>query len=462
MRIILVGAGVVGSHLAERLSLEGHDISVIDASPELVRRIDERLDVLAIPGDASIPSVLARAGAADADLVIAVTDRDNTNIVVSLLARKLGARKVVVRLRNPELSAPDSPLTREEMGADFVINPIATTADLLERLIGNPGAFDAAEFADGELLLWGYEVSPQSALAGLALRDLRERLQGSLRALIVAISRPDGELVIPGGGDELRAGDRIYVFIQRRALEEFRALVHPEDEPVRRVVIDGCTRLGIEVAQRIEARIRSVVLIDRDRERAEEASVAVSRALVLHGDAVDPGFLRENNLAATDYYLALSEDDQTNLMHALLMRKLGVRRVVVQAQEPAYLPILDTLDIGVVVTPRLLTVNAILRHIRRGRVLQVSQIGETGAEAREYLVGAGSPLVGRRIRDLRLPRGVLVGAIQRLEEVLIPSGDTAIGAEDHIVIFALPAAIGAVEKLFARHGGSEGTRKEER
>ena len=450
MRIILVGAGVVGFHLAERLSVEGHDISVIDASAELVRRIDEKMNVLAVHGDASSPSVLRRAGTEGADLVIAVTDRDNTNLIVSLIAHKMGARKVVVRLRNPELSDPESVLSLEDIGADFVINPIATTADLLERIVHNPGAFDVAEFADGELLLWGYEVSTESPLAGLKLNQLREKYQATINALIVAISRPDGELVIPRGDDELRPGDHIYVFIHRKAIGAFRALIHPEEEKIERVVIEGATRLGIAVAKRLESRVKSLVMIVRDRERAELASEVLSSTLVLHGDIVDSDFARDNNLEDADFFLALTGDDQTNLMHALLIRKLGVRRIVVQAQEPAYLPVLNTLDIGVVVTPRLLTVNAILRHIRRGKVLQVSQIGESGAEAREYLVPAESKVAGTILSELKIPRGSIVGAIQRSEQVLIPEGRTEIRVGDHVVIFALPEAVAAVEKLFSK------------
>lgn len=450
MRIIVVGAGVVGFHLADRLSVEGHDISVIDSDAALVRRIDERMNVLAIQGDASTPSVLRRAAAEDADLVIAVTDRDNTNLVVSLVCRKMGAKKVVVRLRNAELAHPESVLSLEDVGADFSINPIATTADVLERIVQNPGAFDVSEFADGALLLWGYEISPQSPLCGLKLLELREKYQGSLHALIVAIARPDGELVIPRGDAELRSGDKIYVFIHRDSLQDFRDLVHPEEERVEHVVIEGCTPLGVEVARRIEGRVKSVVLVDTDLERAERASDELSRTLVLCGNAVEPDFARENNIADADFYLALTEDDQTNLMHALLVRKLGVRRVVVQAQEPAYLPVLNTLDVGVVVTPRLLTVNAILRHIRRGRVLQISQIGESGAEAREYLVEHRHAVVGKPLRDMKIPRGSIVGAIQRGETVLIPRGDTVIEGGDHVVIFALPQAVSAVEKLFSK------------
>ena len=450
MRIILVGAGVVGYHLAERLSVEGHDISVIDASHDLVRRIDEKLNVLAVEGDASTPSVLRRAGAEGADLVIAVTDRDNTNLVVSLIARKMGARKVVVRLRNAELSGSDSVLEPSEVGADFVINPVTTTANLLERIVRNPGAFDVAEFAEGELLLWGYEVSDQSPLAGLKLHQLREQYQASVNALIVAIARPSGELVIPRGDDELRAGDHIYVFIHRKALGAFRALVHPEKDKAERVLIEGCTKLGVTVARQLESRVKSVVLVDRDRERAEAASTVLDKALVLHGDVVDPDFARDNNLERSDVYLALTSDDQTNLMHALLVKKLGIPRIVVQAQEPAYLPVLHTLGVGVVVTPRLLTVNAILRHIRRGRVLQVSQIGESGAEAREYLVTEESRVAGSALRDLKIPRGSIVGAIQRQEKILIPDGTSQILPGDHVVIFALPEAVAAVEKLFSK------------
>jgi len=447
MRIIIVGAGVVGYHLAERLSVEGHDISVVDARPELVRRIDEKMNVLAIAGNASTPTVLQRAKAENADLVIAVTNHDNTNLVVSLLAHRMGARKVVLRLRDDELSAPDSILPPADIGADFVINPIATTADLLERLVKNPGALDVAEFADGKLLLWGYEISRESTLCGKSLRDLH--LEHG-KFLIVAIARPNGTLVIPRGDDELRAHDHVYAFIQRKDYSAFRDLVHPEKEPVERVVIEGCTRLGVALARRLETRFRSVVMVDKDLERAEAASESLDKALVLHGDIADPDFTEQNNIGNADFYLALTGDDQTNLMHALLIQKLGVHRIAVQAQEPAYLPVLNTLDLGVVVTPRLLTVNAILRHIRRGRVLQVSQIGESGAEAREYLIGESSEVAGRTVKEISMPKGSLVGSILRSDLVVTPRGDTPILPGDHVIIFALPEAVSKVEKLFSR------------
>ncbi|HIA28390.1 MAG TPA: Trk system potassium transporter TrkA [Planctomycetes bacterium] len=450
MRIVVVGAGVVGFHLAERLSGEGHDIHIVDADPVLVRRIDERLNVQAILGDASSPSVLKRADAEGADLVIAVTNRDDTNIVVSLLARKLGAKKCVVRLRKTELSSKDSILDPESIGASLVVNPVETTAELLRRLINTPGSFDVAEFSEGDLLLWGFEISKESPLDRLPLRDLRERYKAELNGLIVAIARPNGELVIPRGDDELRTGDHIYVFIHRKATPEFRKLIHPEADRVERVVISGATQLGIEVARMIEGRIKSVVLVETEMEKAEIASNCLTKTLVLHGQISDPDFVRENNIGDADYFLGLDDDDQQNLMNALLVKKLGVPCRVVKSQQQQYLPILQSLDVGEVVNPRLITVSAILRHIRKGRVTQVSQVGESGAEAREYLVTKDAAVCGKAIRDMKVPSGALIGAVQHKDQVVIAQGDTVIEPGDHVVIFALPEAVEKVERLFTK------------
>ncbi|MEE8143452.1 MAG: Trk system potassium transporter TrkA [Planctomycetota bacterium] len=450
MRIVLVGAGVVGFHLAQQLSGEGHDISVVDSEPGLVRLIDEKMDVLAIAGDASTPSVLRRAGVAEADLVIAVTNLDATNLVVSLLARKMGAKKSIVRVRNSEYTGSNAVLTEEDLGTDLLVNPIETTAKVLERLVRNPGATDVAEFAGGDLLLWGFILASSSPLVGVPLKELRRSYGPQLDALIVAIARPDGTLVIPGGNDVLLAGDNIYVFIRRQATGEFRRLVSPGEKRVTQLVIAGASQLGIEVARRLEGRGRNLILVDPDRDAAERASEKLGRTVVLCGDIVDPYFCQEYNLHSADYFLALADDDQTNLMNGLMVRKEGVRRMAVLAQHPQYLPVLRSLDVGVVVTPRLLTVSAILGHIRRGRILQVSRVGESGAEAREYIATQASPLVGKPLKDVGMPRGAIIGAVFRKETFMIPGGDTTIQAGDHVIIFALPEAMGTIESLFAK------------
>ncbi|MGE4620456.1 MAG: Trk system potassium transporter TrkA [Planctomycetota bacterium] len=451
MRIVVVGAGVVGFHLAERLSVEGHRITIIDADQELVHRIDDRLNVQAILGNAASPKILRKAKADGADLVIAVTDRDETNIVVSLLAKNLGAKKVVVRLRNAELSSAASPLLPETYGADLIVNPVDATAEKLRRLVRNPGAFDVSDFADGEMLLWGYQVEEGSPLDGLVLKDLRQRYD-RIPGLIVAISR-DGDLMIPRGDDQLIHGDQIYVFLPKKKTSDFRSIVHPEQEKVEQVFISGATRLGKEVARRLENDVRSIVLIEKDRKRAEKASEELEKTLVLHGNITDADFVKENRVEDADYFLSLESEDAENLTNALLVNKLGVRRILVRSEQDQFLPVLRQAAVGEAVNPRRITVSAILRDIRRGRVVAVSQVGESGAEAREYEVTADQAVCGKKVKNLHLPKDSIIGAIQRDEEIFTAVGDSIIQEGDHVIIFALPEAIDAIEKVFTRRRG---------
>ena len=451
MRIVVVGAGVVGFHLAERLSAEGHRITIIDADPDLVHRIDERLNVQAILGNAASPRILRRAKADSADLVISVTDRDETNIVVSLLAKSLGASKVVVRLRNAELSSAASPLSPETYGADLVVNPVDATAEKLRRLVRNPGAFDVSDFADGEMLLWGYQVEKGSPLDGLVLKDLRERYD-RIPGLIVAISR-DGELMIPRGDDQLIRGDHIYVFLPRNETAEFRSIAHPEVEKVEQVFIAGATRLGKAVARRLESDVKSIVLVEKDRKRAEKASEELEKTLVLHGNITDADFVKENRIGDADYFLSLESEDAENLTNALLVNKLGVRRILIRSEQDQFQPVLRQAAVGEAVNPRRITVSAILRDIRRGRVVAVSQVGESGAEAREYEVTGDQAVCGKKVKDLHLPKDSIIGAIQRGEEVSTAVGDSVIQEGDHVIIFALPEAVDAIEKVFTRRRG---------
>jgi len=451
MRIVVVGAGVVGSHLAERLSAEGHKITIVDADLALVHRIDDRLNVQAIHGNAASPRSLRKAKADSADLVIAVTDRDETNIVVSLLAKSLGAKKVVVRLRNLELSSSASPLLPEAYGADLIINPVDATAEKLLRLVQNPGAFDVFDFADGEMVLWGYQISQGSPLDGVVLKDLRKRYD-RIPGLIVAISREAG-LVIPTGDDELRDGDQIYVLLPKAKTEEFKAIAHPEAESVDQVVIVGATQLGLEVARRLEGVVKSIILVEKDRNTAEKASETLERTLVLHGNIADPDFAAENRIGDADFFLSLENGDAENLTNALLVNKLGVRRILIRTEQPQFLPILKQAAVGEAVNPRRITVSAIMRELRRGHVIAVSQVGDSGAEAREYEVTADQAVCGKKIMDLHLPKDSIIGAIQRGDEIFTAGGDSVILEGDHVIIFALPEAVNAIEKVFTRRRG---------
>ncbi|MDE0961353.1 MAG: Trk system potassium transporter TrkA [Planctomycetota bacterium] len=451
LRIVIVGAGVVGFHLAERLSAEGYRVTVVDANPDLIHRIDDRLNVRAIHGNAASPRTLRQAIADNTDLVIAVTDRDETNIVVSLISKQLGAKKVVVRLRNSELSSKTSPLLKEAYGADLIVNPVDATAEKLRRLVQNPGTFDVFDFADGEMVLWGYQISEGSPLDGVVLRDLRRRYD-RIPGLIVGISREDG-LVIATGDDELRDGDQIYVLLQRTKTAEFRAIAHPGTEVVQQVFIAGATQLGIEVARRLEGSVKSVVLVEKDRARAERASEILEKSLVLHGDIEDADFAEENRVGDADFFLSLENGDAENLTNALLVNKLGVRRILIRTEQSQFLPILKQAAVGEAVNPRRITVSAILRELRRGRVIAVSQVGDSGAEAREYEISEAESVCGKKIRDLGRTKDFIIGAIQRGDEVFTAEGDTVIENGDHVIVFALPGAVNDIEKLFTRRRG---------
>ena len=451
MRIVIVGAGVVGFHLAERLSAEGHQITIIDSNSDLLHRIDERLNVQAIQGNAASPRILRKAKADSANLVIAVTDRDETNIVVSHLAKSLGAKKIVVRLRNAELSSDASPLQKEDYGADLTVNPVLAASEKLVRLVKNPGSFDVFEFAHGEIELWGYGVSKGSTLDGLVLKDLQQKYE-RIPGLIVAISREEG-LVIPRGDDQLRAGDQIYVLLQKALMDDFRKLVHPELELVDQVIIAGATPLGIETASRLEGMVRSIVMVEKDRNAAEVASEKLGKTLVLHGNITDPAFAEENRIGEADFFLSLEKEDAENLTNALLVNKLGVKRVMIRTEQSQFLPILKQAAVGEAINPRRITVSVILRALRRGRVVNVSQVGDSGAEAREYEIDEAMWVCGKQVKDLKVPSGSIIGAIQRGDDVSIATGVSMIQAGDHIIVFALPEAVAKMENLFTRKKG---------
>jgi trk system potassium uptake protein TrkA len=243
------------------------------------------------------------------------------------------------------------------------------------------------------------------------------------------------------------------VFLPRNKTAEFRAIAHPEVEKVEQVFIVGATRLGMEVAKRLESDIKSVVLVEKDRKLAEKASEELKKTLVLHGNITDSDFVTENRIGDADYFLSLENEDAENLTNAMLVNKLGVRRILFRSEQDQFQPVLQQAAVGEAVNPRRTTVSSILRGIRRGRVVAVSQVGESGAEAREYEVTADQAVCGKKIKDLHLPKDSIIGAIQRDDEIFTAGGDSVIQEGDHVIIFALPAAVDAIEKVFTRRRG---------
>ncbi|MCZ6603381.1 MAG: Trk system potassium transporter TrkA [Planctomycetota bacterium] len=443
MRILVVGAGVVGSNLASQLSLEGHDIAVIEEKQEIVRRLSDRLDIYAVQGNGGSPSVLEQAGIKESQMVIAVTESDTLNMTVCLLAHQRGVETKIARVRNPEYSS-----LQKDFHIDRMINPEGLVVESILKLIEVPGTTEVADFADGRLLLRAFDVAADSKLTGKYLHQVKPLMEGS-PFVVVGISRGE-EFLIPSGKDRFYAGDRILVLLPKTSLSRFLVLLNLEERPAEKAVLYGAGRLGIKVAARLEGILDKLVVIEPDEEKAAAASSQLFQALVLRGQATDLDLLWEADIQTADYFLALGSDEESNVMSSLLAKKHGAKRAIVLTQQPDYVPILDSIGLDIIINPRLVTVSAILQHLRRGRILSVVKFHEREGEAIELVAEPHSGSVGKPLKNLKIPKGAIVGAVFRDGEAVIPDGETIIEPNQRLIVFALPEAIPKVEILFSR------------
>jgi len=450
MNILIVGAGVVGANLAEELSLSGHNVSIVDRDPAVVRKLTDRMDVLAISGNAGQPSVLRKAGIEDAEMVIAVTNIDEINLVICMLAHTFGVKHKIARIRNEEYAGPHSTLDPSKLGIDSIINPESLITATLLKILEIPGSSDVAVFGDGQVLLVTFDIAEDAPVAGKRLASLREASQMD-SFLVVAIFRGEKPL-IPKGDDEILAGDQIAVLVNADTLPLVLPLVQRRVAPTHRVVIYGANLIGLSLAESLEQTLDQVVLIEPDPDRAQAAAMQLKGTLVLQGEATEPEILKEADVSHCDCFMAMSDDDESNLLSALMARRHKAPRVAVLSQEPDYLPVLRSIGLDVVVNPRLVTVGEILRYIRKGPVHTVTRLRESEAEVMELEAMAGSTVVSKPLKQLGFPSGSIIGAVVRHSEVFIPDGNFQIEVGDSVVVFALPDAIRKIEKLFSRRG----------
>lgn len=447
MRILIVGGGAVGSNLAEQLAAEKHDVSLIDSREEVAKALGGKLDAQVLHGNGGSPQVLEEAGIREAEMTIAVTDSDELNMIVSLLARNYGVKTRIARIRNPEYSGPSSKLGREQLAIDHIINPEVIAIETMEKLIFTAGATEVADFAGQKVLLMGFLVPKDAPIAGRTLQAISEIVPDQF--LIVAIHR-GAEVIIPRGGDRIEEDDRIYVLMPQEILPLFQAQLYRRVEKVRKVVIFGATRLGIGLAERLEGRLGDVALVDPDAARCNNAAERLNKTTVLHGSALDPDLLAEIRIGNAQVYCALTEDDAANVMSALLAKDHGATKTIVNLAEPDFVPIAERIGLDAAINPRLLAVNVILRYVRSGRILSVFHLEELKAEAVELVPSARAPLVGVPLSQLagRIPQGALVGAVMRDGQMLIPRGDTVIAPNERVIVFATEKALPDVQRLF--------------
>ncbi|MFC1524791.1 Trk system potassium transporter TrkA [Planctomycetota bacterium] len=448
MKIIIVGAGIVGSNLAEELSCEGHEIAIIDKNSEKIKKLSETLDVLAITGDAASPSVLRSADVASTEMLISVTDRDEVNIVVCMLAHKLGIKKRIARIRNEEYTNSKAVLDLHDLYITRAINPDQIIVDSITKIIETPGATYVEEFVEGEILLRGFDVPKDAPIAGKTLSELKD-VMGVDAALIAGIYRGD-QLIIPRGTDEIRVGDHIFVLVAKDTLPFFLPLVNKKVWGVRRVIIYGAGPQGVTLARKLEEKIDKVVVLEESEELAEEAAGKLNKAIVLKGKGTDVDLLNQADIREADYFIALSDDDENNLTSGLVARKCGAKRIVVLTHDPDYVPILDSIGMDVVINPRLITAGAILEYIRHGRVRKLVKLKEAAAEVMELVALTGSKVVGRPLKDVKMPSGALVGIVMKDTTPVIATGNTIIKPGERVIIFVLPEARKKIEALFER------------
>ena len=450
MKVIICGAGQVGWQIARHLSSERNDVTVVDNNPELVRRATETLDVNGVTGHASYPDVLERAGARDAEMIIAAPHSDEVNMVTCQVAHSVFAvQRKIARLRAQSyLDAIYSDLyRRDHLPIDVVISPEREVAEAVLQRLSSPAAFDTENVFEGKAQPLGITVREDCPVINTPLRQLTD-LFSTLRAIVVGIRR-EGTLFAPAAGDQIFPGDDVYVFTSTDDVTRTLEVFGKTNVKQERVVIIGGGNVGLAVARALETsteRVR-VKVIEKNRSRAEIAADALERTIVLHGDGLNAALLEEANVSSADAVLAITDDDKTNMLAAVRAKSLGAGMSICLTNDPTLVPLMGPLDIDAYINPRATTVSSILRHIRHGRVRAVYSIGDAEAEMIEAYVLGTSPISGQRIREIDFPEGVLVGGIFRDRKYLKPTGDLRVEEGDIVAIFAMTSDVPAVEQL---------------
>lgn len=445
MKIIIVGAGEVGFHIASRLSLENKDVVVVDKDADALRRVFENLDVQKIHGLGSSPAILEKAGIKEANILLSVTDSDETNLVASLFANVLSPTTIkLARIRSEEYLQYQDVLSEEPYRIDVVINPEDEAVKTVERLLQVPGAVDVGEFADGRIKLIGVRLEVDCPVAGTKLVDLEKKTDNK-KILVVAIIRNE-KLIIPSGKDQLLGGDLIYFVSEEKELKDALKIFGKRAEPFKRVLLVGGGNLGLKLAQALEGYPIHAKLIEKDPNRCNKLAEDLDKVVVLQGDGSDQGLLQEENIQDMDVVATLTGDEETNILTSLLAKRMGAHKTVTRISKFSYFPLVSAIGLEHIVSPRLAAINSILQHVRRGKVLSAMALKGEEAEALEAVALETSDIVGKPLREISFPKGALVVSIIREDEVIIPTGDSVILPQDRIIIFSTLQSIPHVEK----------------
>lgn len=452
MRIIIVGGGVVGSSVAEYLLRDGHALAMIETDPSLCARLSDKHDLQILNGSGSSPKLLREAGVENADLIVAVTPNDELNMVVCSIAAQYGVSQRIARLRDREFRKSNPAFDISKMGITDVIHPEKVMVDHILQYVATPHAVESANFEDGRVLMRGYRIRDNMALAGKTPREIREEITPEV-VLFAAIVR-DGKGMIPDGNTRFEAGDIVYALFPRESLERFMSLVGQEKMKTRKIIVTGASYALMEMSRALEDSEHKVVVVDPDLEQAKIVAGMFDGIEVIHGDCTDLDLLREINVASASFFISVAPEADYNMLSALLAKAEGAHEVIATSGETRHDRLFRSIGIDHVINPRLTAAREILEIISRGHISAVVQLANVDIEAVRFNVEADSEIVGMKIKSVakRLKKGTIVGVIVRHGSLLLPDGETIVEAGDHLIVITRHANLATVAKLFKSPG----------
>jgi trk system potassium uptake protein TrkA len=445
MKIIIIGAGDVGFNIAQRLSEENHDVVVIEKDPVKIRQIQNAIDVQAIEGSGTNPSILKEAGLKGSDIIVAATDNDEANLIACFYAQHLtDFITKIVRVKNPDYMKHREIFSHDFLNIDLLINPQSEMVASMLMLTEVPVASEVIDFVEGKVKLIGITIKEDSPLVGRELSSFNEYEHSILVGIIIRGEK----VIVPKGDDVIQSNDLIYLVTRREDIPNIFQLMNLREEGLSRVMIIGGGETGLALAESLETTTINTKIIEKDGQRCLELAERLEKVVVLSGDGTDRDFLIEENVADVDIMVVLTGDEENNVLISLLGKALGAKKTVTKIGKLSYIPLVSTIGIDTVVSPRLSAIRAILQFIRKGKVVRVAPLKGEGAEAIEFEALETSDIVNTPLAEVKFPKGAIVGAIVRGEEIIIPRGHNMIKPHDHLIIFALKDTIPKIEKLF--------------
>ncbi len=451
MKILILGAGQVGSSVAANLAYEANDITLVDIDSTLLSELRDRLDIQTVNGHASHPDILQRAGIEDADMLIAVTNSDETNMVACQIAHSLYHTPTkIARVRSTAYLRHRELFTADNIPVDVLISPEQILATYVHRLIEYPGALQVLDFAGGKVQLVGVKAYYGGPLVGHAIKTLKDHMPG-IDTRVAAIYRR-GRGMVPSGDRVIEADDEVFFIAARKDIRNVMSELRKLDNPVKRIMLAGGGNIGKQLAESLESRYR-IKILERNQARAKLLSEELNGSIVLLGDSADESLLMDENIDQMDVFCALTNDDEANILSSMLAKRMGADKVLSLINRPAYVDLMESQEaIDVAISPQQVTIGALLTHVRRGDVVAVHALRRGAAEAIEAVAHGDSKtskVVGRTVEQVQLPEGTTIGAIVRGDDVMMAHHDTVIETEDHLIMFLLDKKkISAVEKLF--------------